>query len=56
MDCCTRTMTREEMVSVTSYTLDAGGTRITIRDGSVWLWDVRFEHWVMWRSPTPEGR
>jgi len=27
------------------------GKRLTLDDGSVWLWDSRFEHWAMWSPP-----
>lgn len=48
---CRRTMTKDEL-SAQSYTLSGGGTRATLRDGSVWVWDARFDHWAMWSPAT----
>ena len=27
------------------------GKRLTLDDGSVWVWDSRFEHWALWSLP-----
>ncbi len=44
-----RTMTARQMAE-TPHTLKRDG-RAELPDGSVWLWDKRFEHWAMWQAP-----
>ncbi len=52
-----RKMTETEMASHIRQTHPLGAKitdndkRLTLDDGSVWLWDARFEHWAMWSPP-----
>jgi hypothetical protein len=42
------TMTAREM-ALTSHNLSRSGDMATLADGSVYVWDKRFEHWALWK-------
>lgn len=44
-----RTMTAREM-ALTSHSLSRSADMATLHDGSVYVWDKRFDHWAIWKT------
>jgi hypothetical protein len=42
-------MTAREM-ALTAHKLNRSGEMATLTDGSVYVWDARFDQWSMWKA------